>query len=42
MLAPPLWGEEWEVLPEWEGEWEMFGEERRGPGQAEGENKEYA
>ena len=43
MLPPvgaPLWGEEWELLVEWTGELEMLGEERSGPGHADGENRE--
>jgi len=45
-MLPPFgaerWGDEWELLVEWTGELEMLGEERSGPGQADGENREYA
>ena len=39
-LGAALWGEEWELFVECPGELEMLGEERRGPGQAEGEKSE--
>lgn len=45
-MFPPegadLWGEECELLTECAGELDRFGEESKGPGHAEGENKEYA